>query len=361
MRIRPSTLPLPAPAGPDPRRPGARLHAAASLPAASAGRRALLARGLAGMLAAAAPAAWAKPRTEVTRLELDPLPQPAARELAPGAWWVPGLPGEVDGRNVGRQGNTGFFVGPEGVIAVDSGVSRRHGEALLAQIAAVTDRPVRLLLITHARQEFVFGAAAFRARGIPVGMQRGTAGLMASRCQGCLDTLVELLGEAHMEGTALLKPDLVFDGPQRLLQAGRPLELLSWGHSSGPGDSAVFDPATGALFAGGLCDHRRVPDLQDSRLQGWRDALAALRALRPRHLVPGHGPAGGPELVDAVEDYLRILEGRLAGLLDQGVPLSEVADRAELPDYRTWDQYEPIHRRNAAMLFLRLEHAQLLR
>lgn len=331
-------------------------------PARPPDRRAALRHGLAGLLAlSAAPRALARARTEVTRLALDPLPQPPARELAPGAWWVPGLPGEVDGRNVGRQGNTGFFVGPEGVVAVDAGVSRRHGEALLAQIAAVTDKPVRLLVLTHARQEFVFGAAAFRARGIPVGMQRGTAGLMASRCQGCLDTLVELLGEAHMEGTAMFKPDLLFDGPQRLMQAGRPLELLSWGHSSGPGDCAVFDPDQGLAFLGGLGDAARVPDLQDSRLQGWRDALAALRDLKPRTLVPGHGPAGDARLIEGVEDYLRALEQRLIRLLDEGVPLSEVAERAELPAYQAWDQYEPIHRRNAAMLFLRLEHAQLLR
>ena len=44
---------------------------------------------------------------------------------------------------------------------------------------SVTDKPVRLALITHARQEFLFGAAAFRERGIPIHMHRETARLMA--------------------------------------------------------------------------------------------------------------------------------------------------------------------------------------
>ncbi|MBL0719308.1 MBL fold metallo-hydrolase [Piscinibacter sp. Jin2] len=332
-------------------------HPASLRPTVHPDRRRLLALlgGLAlPMLAQAA-------RTEIEVLSLDPLPQPPAQALADGVYWVPGLPGEVDGRNVGRNGNTGFIVGPQGVVAIDAGVSRRHGEALLANIERVTDRPVKLLLITHARQEFLFGAAAFRARGIPVAMQRATAGLMTSRCEGCLDTLRGLLGEAHMAGTEMFKPDQLLDGPSALGLIGRPLRLLSWGHSSGPGDLAVLDEASGVVFTGGLCDRLRVPDLQDSRLQGWRDALAALRALQPRQVVPGHGPVGDVGVIDGVEDYLRALEQRLGQLLDAGVPLSEVAERAELGAYAGWDQYEVIHRRNAALLFLRLEHAQLLR
>lgn len=317
---------------------------------------------LMGLIAWTGGSAVRAARTELEALVLDPLPQPEAQELAPGVYWVPGLPGEVDGRNVGRTGNTGFIVGPQGVLALDAGVSRRHGEALLACIARVTDRPVRRLLITHARQEFLFGAAAFRARGIPVSMQRATAGLMASRCEGCLDTLRVLLGEDHMAGTQMFRPDQLLDGSGPLQdEIGRPVRLLSWGHASGPGDSAVLDETSRIVFTGGLCDHLRVPDLQDARLQGWRDALAALRELRPRRVVPGHGPAGDAAVIDAVDDYLRALEQRLSQLLDAGAPLSEVAERAELPAYAGWDQYDVIHRRNAALLFLRLEHAQLLR
>lgn len=349
MRIpRPSPMSAPHPA----------LHLQAVLPV-DPGRRSCLTRAAALLAACAAPA-WAA-RTVVEALTLDPLPQPAPQALAEGVYWVPGLPGELDGRNTGRTGNTGFVVGPEGVVAIDAGVSRRHGEALLAGIAAVTDRPVRLLLVTHARQEFLFGAAAFRARGIPVAMQRATAGLMTSRCEGCLQTLRELLGPDALAGTEMFQPDRLLDGPTRLDLIGRPLQLLSWGHASGPGDLAVLDERSRTVFTGGLCDRLRIPDLQDSRLQGWRDALAALRALRPLQVVPGHGPVGDATVIDGVEDYLRALEQRLSQLLDAGVPLSEVAERAELPAYADWDQYEVIHRRNAALLFLRLEHAQLLR
>lgn len=285
----------------------------------------------------------------------------AAVEVAPGVYMLRGADGEVDAANLGRTGNAGFVVGPGGVIAIDTGTSYLHGQALLAAIARVTDRPVRVVLVTHARQEFLFGAAAYRERGIPVRMQAKTARLMAARCEGCLKTLNRLLGEDAMRGSAMFRPDQVFEATHELDLIGRPVRVLTYGHSSGPGDIAVLDLTSGVLFAGGLLDHRRVPDIQDSELPGWQLALADLKRQPVRAIVPGHGPLAGPELVDTVAQYLRRLDARLLELLRADVALSEVPDQAEFPEYRDWDQYQTIHRRNAAILFVRLEREQLFK
>jgi hypothetical protein len=61
-----------------------------------------------------------------------------------------------------------------------------------------------------------------------------------------------------------------------------------------------------------------------------------------------------------VDVYLQRLERRVAELLDASTALSEVPDAAALPDYKDWDQYDIIHRRNASILFLRLERQLLL-
>ena len=66
---------------------------------------------------------------------------------------------------------------------------------------------------------------------------------------------------------------LYVDDAHALDLAGRTARVLYFGHSSGPGDIAVFDETSGTLFAGGLLDARRVPDIQDSDLPGWRRAL----------------------------------------------------------------------------------------
>lgn len=283
-----------------------------------------------------------------------------AVEVAAGVYMVQGLSGEVDVGNLGRIGNAGFIVGDTGVVAIDTGASYRHGVALLALIRRLTDKPVLLALITHARQEFLFGAAAYQEQAIPIHMHRNAAALMQSRCEWCLKTLRQVLGDDAMQGTAMFKPDREYERPHAIDMIGRRIQVLYYGHSSGPGDVAVLDAQSGVLFAGGLLDQLRIPDVQDSDLDGWTRALQALRRSPITAVVPGHGPLASAGVIDSVERYLARLQTRLLELLQAGAALSEVPRALELPEFAHWDQYETIHRRNASILFVRMEREQLL-
>ena len=274
---------------------------------------------------------------------------------------VQGAPGEVDVQTLGRVGNSGFIVGATGVLAIDTGTSYRHGVALLSEIRRVTDKPVRLALITHTRQEFLFGATAYRELGIAVSMQRKAAVLMQARCERCLKTLRQVLGDDAMQGTAMFKPDQEYDASHALETIGRRVRVLYFGHSSGPGDVAVLDVQTGVLFAGGLLDHLRVPDVQDSDLDHWTEALQALSTLPLKAIVPGHGPLAPPTAIATTQRYLAQLRTRLLMLLHSGTALSDVPDASALPEFARWDQYENIHRRNASILFVRFEREQMFK
>ena len=309
------------------------------------------ASGCAAPVAGAAGNAQAKPPSPVR-----------ATEIAGGVYMLAGSSGEPDGNNLGRVGNAGFIAGPSGVIAIDTGTSYRHGSELLAAIARATRQPVKLALITHTRQEFLFGAAAYRERGIPVVMQRHAATLMASRCENCLKALRQQLGEDEMRGTETFQADRVFDDAFAATDSiGRPVQVLYFGHSSGPGDIGVFDTTSGTLFAGGLVDCLRIPDVGDSDLPGWRQALHALHALPIKQLIPGHGPVGDASAISATEAYLAQLESRARELLKEDAALSDVPDALALADFKDWDQYDTVHRRNAAIVFLRMEREQLFK
>lgn len=286
-----------------------------------------------------------------------------AVEVADGVYLLPGSGGVADASNLGRIGNAGFVVGPRGVLVVDTGTSYLHGQALLAEIARITPQPVRVALVTHTRPEFLFGGGAFQARGIPVRMHERTARLMASRCETCLKQLRQVLGDAPLAGTTMYKPEQTHAEGEDLGTPliGRPVRVLYFGHSSGPGDVAVLDTTSATLFAGGLLDQRRIPDIQDSELEGWRRALAQLKALGVRTVVPGHGPAASSALVDTVDRYLAQLETRVRGMVAAGDSLLGVADAADLPEFEGWDQYDTIHRRNASIAFVRFEREMLFK
>jgi glyoxylase-like metal-dependent hydrolase (beta-lactamase superfamily II) len=282
-----------------------------------------------------------------------------ALQVAADVYAFIGDTAEPAAHNGGDTGNAGFIVGTHGVVVIDTGASYRRGRDMLGAIARVTDKPVELVIITHARQEFVFGAAAFEERGIPLLAHAETAALMRGRCEACLENLRALLGADAMRGTRLVLPTQLVHGGSELEVAGRRLRLLHFGWAATPGDVAVLDTASGVLFSGALVSVGRIPELRDAKIDGWRAALAALRDVRARSIVPAHGPVLSAGAIEATEDYLSALEAKVRSLYQAGRSLLEAVDECDLPAYAGWGLYPATHRRNAHQRYLELELREL--
>jgi glyoxylase-like metal-dependent hydrolase (beta-lactamase superfamily II) len=278
--------------------------------------------------------------------------------VAEGVYMLPGTGGEISSRNGGRIANVSFVVGPRGVVVVDTGISYRQGEDIIAAVKAVSDRPIMLAVLSHPDQEAVFGAAAFQDRGIPVLAHRAAAELIASRCETCLARLRSTLGEESMAQSRVIKPDRVIDRSEAIDDIGRPLRIIAPGWSSAPGALAVFDPTTSTLITGTLVSIHRIPDLRDADPAGWRDALHQMAATRCRHLIPAYGPVGTCDDIPAFLRYLDALEVRVAELLKEGTGLAELHAHCDLPEFAAWDQYDTLHAQNANRTYLRLERLQ---
>ena len=279
--------------------------------------------------------------------------------VAPGVYALIGDSLERSSDNPVEIGNSGFIVGGDGVLVIDTGISHRHGRAMIEAIRHVTDRPITLVIITHAAQAFLFGGAAFAELQVPLLTHARSAQLMQQRCERCLQDLQRTLGPEAMAGTRLVIPERTVEASTALALGDRHLELLYSGWASTPGDLSVYDPATGTLFAGGLITNRRIPEVRDAKLEGWLRALDGLSQLHAKRIVPGYGPVGGSELVDQTARYLRALENQVQRLYQGGASLQEALDNSALPDFAGWTQYPQLHRRNVQHRYLELELEEL--
>ncbi|MEO8157642.1 MAG: MBL fold metallo-hydrolase [Betaproteobacteria bacterium] len=262
--------------------------------------------------------------------------------------------GEITAANRGFVGNSGFLVGPTGVVVIDTGVSYRHGRQILEAIARVTDKPVELVIITHAVQEFLFGNAAFDERGIALLAHRETTKLMKARCAHCLENLKPILGE-ELTGTRLILPNREVDATTAILTGGRHLELIYLGWASTPGDLVVVDTESGVMFGGGMVCAGRIPDIRDSDFEGWQRALRRLEAMKPARVVPGYGPVSGPEAITQTAAYLDSLDRVMKSLYSESSSLLDSVEKSALPAYHDWPMYASTHRRNALHRYLQLE------
>jgi glyoxylase-like metal-dependent hydrolase (beta-lactamase superfamily II) len=281
--------------------------------------------------------------------------------VAPNVYVFLGDTGQPSVANGAQTGNAGFIVGDDGVVVIDTGASYARGSAMIDAIGRVTDRPIRLVILTHAVQDFIFGSAAFEERGIPILAHRASAGLMRQRCAHCLENLVALLGEAPMRGTRVVLPDRVVDSSTVLHIAGRTLELLHFGWASTPGDLAVLDRGSRVLFGGGMVTVQRVPELRDGNLAGWLAALDRLAVLQVAAIVPGHGPPSGVAAIEGTRAYLTALDQRARELYEAGSTLLEAVDASELAAYADWGSYAVLNRKNLQQRYLEYEVQDLER
>lgn len=265
-----------------------------------------------------------------------------------------GTGGVVNAQNRGFVANTGFIVGPTGVVVIDTGVSYRYGRLMLDAIRRITDRPVELVVLTHAVQEVVFGAAAFEEAGATLAAHRETIELMKARCAHCLETLRALLGR-DLDGTRLVLPTRVIEASTRIRAGGVGLELVHSGWGSTPGDLAVFHAESGTLFSGGLISVNQVPAIRDCDFAGWRSALHQLESLNAARIVPVYGPVSGTEAIGVMDQYLAALDVQVRSFYAESSSLIDALERADLAHYRGWSAYEPQHRQNVLHRYLQLE------
>lgn len=282
-----------------------------------------------------------------------------ATRVADGVYAFVGQRGDIAPDNGGRIGNGGFVVGDDGIVVIDTGVSDREGRARLAAIRAVSDRPIALVIVTHAVQEFLFGNTAFVDAGAELLCHAKSADLMRARCEHCLENLKLILGEEEMAGTRLIVPARVVDGDTDIVVGGRRISLIHPGWASTPGDLLVLDRATGVLFTGGLVVNGRIPELRDGRFADWLAALDGLAKIPATILVPGYGPPMPPADAARTRDYLLALDRRVRALYEANTSLTEAVDRATLPDFADWSGYDTVHRKNALQRYLELEVEEL--
>jgi glyoxylase-like metal-dependent hydrolase (beta-lactamase superfamily II) len=292
-------------------------------------------------------------------------PAPAAgpyaplQAVAPGVYVQRGADEAPDALNLGAVGNLGVLVGPTGVVVVNTGSSRAHGEALLERIARLTDRPVLLAIDTQASPDQVLGNAAFSARRIPVLAHRDTAAFMREHCDACVADVKSRADSEALADTPVVWPTRLIEGSQTLSVGGRNLRVLYFGWTRQPGCVAVQDIESGVLFTGDMASFDVIPQAQLGRLDAWIDALRELQAQGPAIVVPGHGPPGPASRLAEVREYLRSLLEATRAAYQRGDGLMESVDSLELASFRRWALYDQYHRRNVHFTYLQIEEQDL--
>ena len=234
----------------------------------------------------------------------------------------------------------------------------RVTEAMRRAIAAVTDKPVIEVLLTHHHPDHVLGNQAFT--DVPIGALAGTTELLHQQGDAMAQNMYRLVGD-WMRGTEVVLPTRTLTaGVQRF--GNHDLQLLSLGGHTGA-DLAILDQKTGVLFAGDLVFYQRALTTPNSPgLSVWLADIATLQALPWTLIVPGHGPlATDAKPFEQMRDYLGWLDQLMRDGAAQGSDMAEMI-RSPIPERFagiSLSRYELI--RSVSHLYPRYERTQMKR
>ncbi|HKS27175.1 MAG TPA: MBL fold metallo-hydrolase [Pyrinomonadaceae bacterium] len=254
--------------------------------------------------------------------------------------------------------NNLFIIGERDVIVVDSNFSLASTREVLAALKKLTDKPVRYVVNTHWHDDHITGNQVYRDAFPSVefighesavrdmaetgaknrkGLQDNTPRLI-KLFQGQVEKKKNLAGqdlteeesmsylkdafllERYLESIPSLQiiaPTLTVKESLTLRRGSRTVEILHIGGGHTPADLIVYLPEEGILASGDLIVHP-VPLVGSTSLPiDYAATLRRLIDLKPKIIVPGHGP------VMRDDSYVR----RMIRLLDSINSQTEAAVR----------------------------------
>ena len=273
--------------------------------------------------------------------------------MALGPWTelATGVHALVTGVNVG-------LVAVEGhAVVVDTLSSPVYAAGILEHLASVhPGAKVEWVVNTHSHWDHTFGNQVFVA---PVVAQRHVyetmrANLAAPWSPAGLEQMRRQIADpASLEGLRVTLPEVLFYDQMELVLRGRTVHLAHFGGHT-PGSSIVFLQEEGIVFAGDDFVVGRYPFMYQARAEDWLAALRELRAMKPKVVVPGHGPiVSGRDISREIDKFQGYLEQTVEGverLMAGGRTKEEAMDSPVFHKYS--DQgYERLHRANIARVW----------
>ena len=236
----------------------------------------------------------------------------------------------------GAQSNVGIVAGSKGVLVIDSGLGPRNG-AILADVAQrlAPGRSTLYVAATHFHPEHMMGESAFPEAAIVVrsiGQQLDIDATGAAEGRGVVELFRQLPGRAaDMDGAVYRTPDMLFEGDALIDLGGIRVLLMELGPAHTRGDVGFHVEGDGGVFTGDVAMSSPIGvnsaryTSAPSSATAWLASLERLMALKPRHVVPSHGPLGDASMIEKHRAFMTAVRDRVGALKRQRRTADQVA------------------------------------
>jgi len=264
--------------------------------------------------------------------------------------------------------NSPVIVADTETLIVDPGTSPGAGRALVQDIKAVSDKPVKYVIDSHYHYDHLFGNQVFGPDVQIIGHDHTTERLKANTLEQYtfltsvrpipqrVEALRQRIAQAkdpqqraalerqvqnslnyveQVKEVTQTPPNLTFDHTLTLHRGGRELRLMYLGRGHTDTDVVTLLPRERIVLTGDLMESV-LSYMGDSYPEEWIATLDRLKAMDFDTVLPGHGvPFKGKERITAFQAYLRDLIDQTTALRRQGMSAEDAALKVDLTRHAT--------------------------
>ena len=242
-----------------------------------------------------------------------------------------------------NDANAMVIVTNQGVVLVDTGNNQPDTRDIAAKIKTVTDQPVRWVVISQYHGDHFGGSPYFTPPATLIVHDR-----VARELREMKPYQIKSWRKRFPERTRALEglapASMMMSIPDRMTLelGGKRIELIYVDDTYNIGDLAVWLPDVGVLHGSFAAYKDRHPDIRPDYSHGTTvtmlKQLEALLALKPRVVVPSHGPLSDMRDLQNMVDYLLLARQKVRVMMDKGTPLPDIIRQFHMNEYKDWDR-----------------------
>ena len=242
-----------------------------------------------------------------------------------------------------NDANAMVIVTNQGVVLVDTGNSQPDTRDIAEKIKSVTNQPVRYVVISQYHGDH-FGGSPFFMPTANVIVHDKVAKEIAAMKPYQIKSWRKRFPErtAALEGLAPIDMVMSFSDRMTLNLGGKRIELIYVEDTYNTGDVAVWLPDVGVMHGSFAAYRDRHPDIRPDYSHGTTitmlKQLEALLALKPRVVVPSHGPLGTVTDLQVMVDYILLARQKVRVMMSEGQTLPQIIKNFHMNEFKDWDR-----------------------
>jgi cyclase len=241
------------------------------------------------------------------------------KQIAPGVWFREG-----DLQHEGHCNNI-IIEMKDYLIVVDANFPS-GARATMADAKKVSSKPVKYVFDTHHHGDHAYGNAVWTQAGALTIAYQGVADEMKryepARWQASAKQRKDV---AEMNRSEPEPPQQTFtDNPHVITDGTRRVEFRSFGWAHTRGDGFVYLPNEKVLCTGDAVANGPYNYTADGNIGNWPKVIEGAMKLNVEHVLPGHGPAGGKEVLAGERAFMIELHKAVQSAIKSGKKVDDL-------------------------------------